>query len=115
MVKALTLAAFIAAAPAALVMAQDASPTGLPSEVPTDLPNIDLSSIASHASEHAGDLSSAYDSILSQIPTEYQGSVSSLVAEATKGLNGESSANKITLGITMAGAVGIVAAAGLLL
>ncbi|KAG2218949.1 hypothetical protein INT45_004641 [Circinella minor] len=117
MVKALTLVAFIAAAPAALVMAQeDASPTGLPSEIPTDLPNIDLSSIASYASEHAGDLSSAYDSILSQVPTEYQGSVSSLVAEATKGLNGdESSANKITLGITMTGAVGIVAAAGMLL
>ena len=54
---------------------------------------------------------------MSEIPTEYQGSFSSLVAEATKGLNGngESSANKVTLGITMAGAVGIAAAAGMLL
>ena len=94
-----------------------ASPTGLPSGIPSDLPDVDLSSIASYASEHAGDLSSAYNSVMSQIPTEYQGSVSSLVAEATKGLNGngESSASKVTLGVTMAGAVGIAAAAGMLL
>ncbi|KAI9273054.1 hypothetical protein BDA99DRAFT_556624 [Phascolomyces articulosus] len=116
MVKALTLLAFIAA-PAAYVMAQDASPTGLiPTDIPTDVPDDYLSSIASYASEHAGDLSSAYNSIMSEIPTEYQNSVSSLVAEATKGLGGgDSAAGKVTIGVTLAGAVGVVAAAGMLL
>ncbi|KAI9488254.1 hypothetical protein BDB00DRAFT_849229 [Zychaea mexicana] len=119
MVKALTVLAFLAA-PTAYVMAQDASvPTEIPSNIPTDDPGL-LSSIASYASENAGELSSAYESIMSELPTDYQNSVSSILAEATQGApsggsDGESAGNKVTLGVAMAGAVGFVAAAGMLL
>ncbi|KAI8150358.1 hypothetical protein BJV82DRAFT_586892 [Fennellomyces sp. T-0311] len=119
MVKALTVLAFIAAP--AYVLAQDASPTALPSEIPSDFDSGIMSSIMSQYSAHSGDIPSAVNSIMSEIPTEWQGSASSLLAEATQHLpsgdsgNTESAGNKITFGIAMVASVGAVAAAGMLL
>ncbi|KAI8138228.1 hypothetical protein BJV82DRAFT_632234 [Fennellomyces sp. T-0311] len=108
------LTAFLAlVAPAAYVMAQVDIPSGLddliPSDwdIPTSIPT-DPAAISS--------LVDVYDSIKTVLPTEVQSSLDSVIAEATAKLEeGESAGSKITLGISMAVTVGIVAAAGMLL
>ena len=98
-----------------------ASPTALPSEVPSDLDPGVLSSLMSQYSQHTGDIPSAVSSLMSEIPTEWQGSASSILSEATQHLpsgdsgSNESAANQITFGIAMFASVGIIAAAGMFL